>query len=284
MKRYHPRSRSFDLLSAYDWFIPGWIDFLWIGITLLAGVILALFATLSLTKAGFAPIYIQLISYPLMFIPTMLLASSLSRRNLFRGEPRPLDRNKNWNAASVLTAVAGMLALAFLCDPVTLLLPPMPENLLNAMKMLGEGPLWASLLCTCVFAPFFEEWLCRGIVLRGLLGKTGALWAIPVSAVFFALIHANLWQGIPAFLTGLFLGYVYWKTGSLKTTMLMHAANNLASVLVMRIPGWEEAETFYELFPVKAWYWLAFAGAAVVFVLAVKFTGGKNIPRETETA
>ena len=74
MKRYHPRSRSFDLLSAYDWFIPGWIDFLWIGVTLLAGVILALFATLSLTKAGFAPLYIQLISYPLMFIPTMLLA------------------------------------------------------------------------------------------------------------------------------------------------------------------------------------------------------------------
>ena len=270
MVRRRPSSPSFDLFTPYDWFIPGWIDFMWVGILLIAGLILSAGVTISLNRAGFAPIYIQLISYPLLFIHSMLYASAMSKRNQFRIEPKPLDRSEYWKWPVALTAVLSILSAAILCDPISQLLPPMPESLQEALKILSEGPLWACILCTVVFAPFFEEWLCRGIILRGLLGKMRPAWAIALSALVFGLIHANLWQGLPAFLLALLLGFVYYKTGSLKLTMLMHAVNNLSSVLLMRLPGWDAETTFWDLFPSKGWYFVLLAAAAGILVFCLK--------------
>ena len=276
MTRRRLSSPSFDLFTPYDWFIPGWIDFMWTGILLIVGLLLGAVVTLSMNRAGFAPIYIQLVSYPLLFIPAMLYASVMSKRNQFRIEPHPLDRNGHWNVPTALVAALSILSAAILCDPVSLLLPPMPERLVEAMKILSEGPLWACILCTVVFAPFFEEWLCRGIILRGLLGKMRPVWAIVLSALIFALIHGNLWQGIPAFLLALLLGYVYYKTGSLKLTMLMHAVNNLCSILLARIPGTDATTSLWDLFPVKAWYFILLAAAAAILAWSIRYFAKKT--------
>lgn len=265
------RTPSFDLLSGFDWFIPGWIDFMWIGIMLGVGMVISAIAAISLSKAGFAPIYVQTISYPLLFIPAMLLASSQSRRNVFRIEPRPLDRPENGKGMSALVAAAGMLGLAFLLDPLNLVLPEPDERIKAAMKMLADGPIVISLLCTAVFAPFFEEWLFRGIVLRGLLGKIKPFWAILISSLVFGLFHLNLWQAIPAMLMGLLLGYVYWKSGSLKLTMLMHCANNTLSVILMNIHGADTSDTLYDLIANKFVYGGIVAAAAVILAGSVLY-------------
>lgn len=270
------RTPSFDLLSGFDWFIPGWIDFMWIGIMLGVGMVISAIAAISLSKAGFAPIYVQTISYPLLFIPAMLLASSQSRRNVFRIEPRPLDRPENWKGMSALVAAAGMLGLAFLLDPLNLVLPEPDERIKAAMKMLADGPIVISLLCTAVFAPFFEEWLFRGIVLRGLLGKIKPFWAILISSLVFGLFHLNLWQAIPAMLMGLLLGYVYWKSGSLKLTMLMHCANNTLSVILMNIHGADTSDTLYDLIANKFVYGGIVAAAAVILAGSVLYFNKKG--------
>ena len=276
MKQKRSRTPSFDLLSAYDWFIPGWIDFMWIVIMLGVGMVIVAIASLSLQKAGFAPIYIQTISYPLLFIPAMLLASSQSRRNVFRIEPKPVDRPEQWKALPALLAVVGMLGLAFLLDPLNYVMPEPSADIKAAMAMLAEGPLFVSLICTAVFAPFFEEWLFRGIVLRGLLGKLKPVWAILISSVVFGLFHLNLWQAIPAALMGLLLGYVYWKTGSLKLTMLMHCANNTLSVVLMHLHGSDANDTLYDLIPNKFLYGGLVAVAAVLLVGVVLYFRGKK--------
>ena len=267
-KQKRSRPHSFDLLSAYDWFIPGWIDFMWISIMLGVGLVIVAIATLSLQKAGFAPIYIQTISYPLLFIPAMMLASSQSRRNALRIEPRPLDRPENWTGMSALAAVLGMLALAFLLDPLNLVMPEPSAGIKAAMEILAGGPIFVSLLCTAVFAPFFEEWLFRGIVLRGLLGKLKPVWAILISSVVFGLFHMNLWQAIPATLMGLMLGYVYWRSGSLKLTMLMHCANNTLSIVMMTFFSTDAKDTLYDIIPNK----LAYGGIAAVALAALLLT------------
>ena len=276
MKQKRSRTSSFDLLSAYDWFIPGWIDFMWMGIMLGVGMVIVAIASLSLQKAGFAPIYIQTISYPLLFIPAMMLASSQSRRNVFHIEPKPVDRPEQWKLLPALLAVVGMLGLAFLLDPLNFVMPEPSADIKAAMEILAGGPLFVSLLCTAVFAPFFEEWLFRGIVLRGLLGKIKPVWAILLSSVVFGLFHLNLWQAIPATLMGLLLGYVYWRTGSLKLTMLMHCANNTLSVLLMHIHGGDVSDTMYDLIPNKFLYGGLVAVAAVLLVGAVLYFRGKK--------
>ena len=130
--------------------------------------------------------------------------------------------------AAVVTLAGSMIT-----DPVVSALPPMPEWLEASFEqMLQNSPLWVTVVSTVIFAPIFEEWLCRGMVLRGLMQKVHPAWAMIISSVFFAFIHLNPWQAIPAFVLGMLFAYVYYMTGSLKLTMLMHAVNNGASVLM----------------------------------------------------
>jgi hypothetical protein len=90
--------------------------------------------------------------------------------------------------------------------------------------------------------------------------------AILISAAFFAVLHMNPWQAIPAFVLGVLFGYVYYKTGSLKLTMLMHCVNNTMAVVLSRIPSLSEAETLMEV--MSPWAYAGVYAACVVFVAA----------------
>ena len=170
------------------------------------------------------------------------------------------------SAGTVASPVMAMaVAAAFVTEPVNMLLPEMSPETKAMMEMLLNGPVWIVLLSVSVFAPFFEEWLCRGIILRGLLRKVGPTWAIVISAAVFGLIHGNIWQAIPAFLIGCLLGYVYYKTGSLKLTMLMHCVNNTLAVVFSRIPGLEDVEFLAEIMSPWA-YILVLVAFAVTLV------------------
>ena len=146
----------------------------------------------------------------------------------------------------------------------TMLLPEMPDNLKEYMKFLMNGmSTWVAFICVAIYAPLFEEWLCRGLILRGLLQKTNPAVAILVSAAFFSLIHGNLWQAVPAFGMGLLFGYVYYRTGSLKLTMLMHFVNNAMALFISKIPQFKDAETFMDILSPWA-YWCIFAACLVI--------------------
>ena len=232
-------------------------------------------------SAEFAQEYGTVISYPVMFIPPMLYASFQSRKNEFLpwgedGNPPagvPLDTDNfgrlggGWLALVVSIAT---MAASFVAEPVNTMLPEMPELLKQALEQLTEGPVWISLLSVSIFAPFFEEWLCRGIVLRGLLQKMKPVWAIVVSALFFAVLHMNPWQAIPAFILGLLFGYVYYRTGSLKLTMLMHCVNNTLAVICSHIPSLAEAETFMDV--MSPWAFACIYAACILFLTAAVIT------------
>ena len=277
----HSRRGSYDLFSTYDYFVPEISDLIWIFVLFLAGMFLGGMITAALTflaSTEFATTYGLVIMYPVQFIPAMLYASAKSRRNEGFEKGYALDSNnfggrKGWSMALIVSAMA--VAGAFVIEPMTMLLPEMSEVMKAAMKVLMDGPIWIVLISVSVFAPFFEEWLCRGIILRGLLRKVKPVWAIVISALIFGLIHGNLWQAIPAFIIGVILGYVYYKTGSLKLTMLMHCVNNTLSVIVSRTPGLEDVEFFAEV--MSPW-----AYVVVVIAFAVVLASGlvimKSIP------
>lgn len=65
---------------------------------------------------------------------------------------------------------------------------------------------WSSFLTVVIFAPLFEELLCRGVILRGLLHHITPAKAIFWSALMFAVMHLNPWQALPAFMVGLLMG------------------------------------------------------------------------------
>lgn len=87
------------------------------------------------------------------------------------------------------------------------------------------------LLYICIGAPFIEEVLFRGGVMRSFQ-NFGRRFAIIGAAVLFALMHGNLVQIPFAFLAGLILGYAAMEY-SIWWSILLHFFNNciLAEVI-----------------------------------------------------
>ena len=79
--------------------------------------------------------------------------------------------------------------------------------------------------------------MLRGAVLKELLKspKLSPWAAIAISAVFFALIHMNPAQMPHAFLIGLLLGWMYWRTGSILPGVAYHWANNSIAYIMYNI-------------------------------------------------
>ena len=268
-KRYQGRG-SYDLFSSYKHYLPGIGGMLILLLLFVAGALLGNLVTLGIRfafGAGFAEEFGILISYPVMFLPPLLYASVQSRLNDYSSEGVDLDKGgftaKVW-CIFIFTGIVATIAAAFIVEPVTSLLPQMPQWLEDTMKaMLENTPVWTTLVSVSIFAPLFEEWLCRGLVLRGLLRSHSPFSAITISAVFFAVLHMNPWQAVPAFCLGLLFGYVYYRTGSLKLTMLMHCANNTMAVICSRLPQFKDAETFMDI--ISPWaYWSIYAACVLI--------------------
>ena len=248
-KRHQGRG-SYDLFSNYSYYLPGFGGMILLFVLFLLGSVLGSLVSsvfmLAMGSSETVMSYSMLISYPVSFI----YASVQSRRNEVFDTGYALDSNNFGSRGGIMMGIIvsiATIAAAFVAEPVAALLPDMPAHLEAALEMMTKGPLWASLLSGSVFAPLFEEWLCRGLVLRGLMNKMNPTGAILTSAAFFAVLHMNPWQALPAFILGALFGYVYYRTGSLKLTMLMHCVNNTFSVLISRIPELEDAETFMDI-------------------------------------
>ena len=269
------RRGNFKFLGKFSWYVPGTGGiFALIAWLLLGAAIGSLLVVVCSAFAGpdFIMDYGTLLSYPIMFVPPMLYAAVKSNASSMSQGGYKLDSNNfapQGGLMCALLASAGTLALGFCIDPLASLLPPMPDSLKEVMGSLTNGNLWVNLLCVSIMAPICEEWLCRGMVLRGMLahGAKPAV-AIIVSSLFFAFIHLNPWQAVPAFLLGCLFGYVYYKTGSLKLTMLMHCVNNTFAIICGRIPGLEEMESWKEVLPLSH-YWIIVAAAALLTALVV---------------
>ena len=265
---------NFDFFRRYAWCVPSVADIFIIVALLLAGVLtgnLVAFLFVKFLGTEAALKYSMLVSYPVMFLPPMIWAASFSARASASRKGLSLDganvKPLGW-VLCVLLASLGTLALGVVCDPIGSLLPEMPDFWKNALKNLTTGNFWLNFLSVSIFAPFFEEWLCRGMILRGLLGRgTKPVWAIVLSAVFFAVIHVNPWQALPAFILGLFFGYVYYRTGSLKLTMLMHFVNNTVALTIGHIESLKDKETWMDVLGPSFWY--CFAGCMLLAALTV---------------
>ena len=89
-----------------------------------------------------------------------------------------------------------------------------------------------------LLAPVCEELVFRGAILRSLLQWTSRHWlAISISALLFALVHANPAQMPHAFLAGILLGWLYYRTDSIVYGIVFHWVNNsIAYVLYNLYP------------------------------------------------
>ena len=87
-----------------------------------------------------------------------------------------------------------------------------------------------------LLAPLAEELVFRGAVLRALLRWHKNAWVgIAISAVLFAIIHMNPAQMPHAFLVGLLLGWMYYRTDSIVPGVVFHWVNNSVAYVLYNL-------------------------------------------------
>jgi len=112
----------------------------------------------------------------------------------------------------------------------------MPEQMMKMFEEVMKKPI--GYVVIGILAPFAEEVVFRGAILRKLLGMMDEErhWvAIAISALVFGLVHLNIPQGIHAFLIGLLLGWMYYRTRSILPGILFHWVNNSVAFIMFHI-------------------------------------------------
>ena len=117
-----------------------------------------------------------------------------------------------------------------------------------------------------LLAPLAEEMVFRGAILRSLLRWKSNPWiGIVISAILFAVIHMNPAQMPHAFLIGLLLGWMYWRTDSIVPGVVYHWVNNTVAYILYNIYPNPDL-TLVELFGSEQKVWMALGFSLLVFL------------------
>lgn len=117
--------------------------------------------------------------------------------------------------------------------------------------------------------PLAEEMVFRGAILRLLLKSFNnhRHW-IPIilSAILFAVVHGNEAQMLHAFLLGILLGWLYYRTDSIVPGVVLHWVNNSVAFAVTNImPQWNDAKLI-DIFGTQQNVWLAVLFSLFIFI------------------
>lgn len=151
---------------------------------------------------------------------------------------RSYVRSRPWATLTwcVVAAVGAVIPSTWIQEQM----PELPNFVLNEFSMI-LGNRWGY-VAVGLLAPVAEEMVFRGAILRSLLGSIRNHWvAIAISAVLFALVHANPAQMPHALLVGLLLGWMYYRTDSLVPGVAFHWANNTIAYAAYNIMPAPEA-------------------------------------------
>ena len=103
-------------------------------------------------------------------------------------------------------------------------------------RMLQVDTVWGllfNLLVIALIPALGEELTFRGMLQQALVkGCKNAHVGIFLSAAIFSFIHFQFYGFLPRMFLGLLLGYMFYYSGSLWTSILMHFVNNGAAVVV----------------------------------------------------
>ena len=130
----------------------------------------------------------------------------------------------------VLAALGALVPSTWLQE----LMPALPNFAEQEFDMILKDR-WGYIIVG-LLAPFAEELVFRGAVLRSLLRWNSNQWiGIALSALLFAVIHMNPAQMPHAFLIGLLLGWMYWRTDSIVPGVVYHWVNNTVAYVLYNL-------------------------------------------------
>lgn len=130
----------------------------------------------------------------------------------------------------VMAALGALIPSAWLQE----IMPALPNLAEDTFDMILKDR-WGYLVIG-LLAPLAEELVFRGAILRALLQWKRNPWiGIVISALLFALIHMNPVQMPHAFLIGILLGWMYYRTDSIIPGIVYHWVNNTVAYVMYNL-------------------------------------------------
>lgn len=110
----------------------------------------------------------------------------------------------------------------------------MADDLMTKFLEVGSiGGLIANILMIAALAAIGEELLFRSVIQPFMIRICrNAFVGILVTSVLFSAMHFEFYGFIPRIVLGIILGYMFYLTGSIWSSMLMHFVNNATIVML----------------------------------------------------
>lgn len=100
-------------------------------------------------------------------------------------------------------------------------------------RFMTEGSLFSGLLIVAALAAISEELLFRSVIQKAFVKLCkNAHVGIILTAIVFSAFHGDFFGFVPRFILGLMLGYMFYLSGSIFPSMLMHFVNNGTIVML----------------------------------------------------
>lgn len=142
-------------------------------------------------------------------------------------------RTRPWTVLiwSVIASLGAIIPSAWLQEQ----LPELPNIVEQEFDLILKDR-WGYVVIG-LLASLSEEVVFRGAILRSLLrsSRLSVGGAIALSALMFSVIHLNPAQLPHAFIIGLLLGWMYYRTGSILPGVAYHWANNSVAYVLYNL-------------------------------------------------
>jgi sodium transport system permease protein len=127
----------------------------------------------------------------------------------------------------LLGAIPLAIAASSLAQVINMVFPIPAEYLekLSGFIQMEDFTLTKAILVIAVLPGVCEELMFRGFIYRFF--ENGKKWfPIVVTALLFAIFHLDMFRLLPAFVLGLYLGFLLQRTNSIYISILAHTLNN----------------------------------------------------------
>ena len=133
-------------------------------------------------------------------------------------------------AILVVTTAVGFFGGEFAPQPAV--------ELVKKLQVQAGGFFYLYLFFIIVLGPACEEVIFRGY-LQSAVRKHFRMWpAIITTGLIFAVVHMHVYSVLPLFVLGVFLGYIFEKTGNIFAVISFHCLHNALSVCIaLLLPG-----------------------------------------------
>lgn len=196
-----------------------------------------------------------------LLVADVVMAGFLLQRGYF-------SEKQLWNPTSAhflwWTVIAGISAI-IVADAISSIAGFLPDWLEDSFNNIESN--WLGILAIAIVGPILEEMLFRGVITTELLKTYNPKKAIIISATIFGVFHLNPAQILVAFLLGLLLGWLFYKTRSMIPGIVVHILNNSCSVFFSQ--AYPHADNFYDILGLTP-YFIVLALAVLLLAFSIR--------------